>query len=71
MSRFYLSVRENFDIVIHRLFIVFLYKNIKISKKFMLILGLGETIDQLAMTSSVCWYGHVLRSEDGHVLSRA
>ena len=36
----------------------------------MLILGLKETIDQLAMANSVHWYGHghVLRSEDGHVL---
>ena len=36
----------------------------------MLILGLNETIDQLAMTNSVRWYGHVLRREDGHVLRR-
>ena len=28
--------------------------------------GLNETRDLLAMTSSLCWYGHVLR-EDGHV----
>ena len=35
-----------------------------------LILALSETIDQLAMASSVCWYGHVLRREDGHVLRR-
>ena len=34
----------------------------------MLLLGLNETIDQLAMAKSVCWYGHVLRREDGHVL---
>ena len=27
-----------------------------------------ETIDQLAMASSVRWYGHVLRREEGHVL---
>ena len=26
---------------------------------------------QLAMTSSVCWYGNVLRREDGHILRRA
>ena len=37
----------------------------------MLMLGLSETIDQLAMASSVRWYGHVLRREDGHVLRRA
>ena len=35
------------------------------------ILGLRETIDQLDMTNSVCCYGHVLRREDGHVLTRA
>ena len=34
----------------------------------MFMLGLSETIDQLAMANSVRWYGHVLRREDGHVL---
>ena len=34
----------------------------------MFMLGLSETIDQLAMENSVRWYGHVLRREDGHVL---
>ena len=28
----------------------------------------GSAIDQLAMASSVPWYGHVLRSEDGEIL---
>ena len=28
-------------------------------------------MDQLAMTNSVCWYCHVLRREDGHLLRRA
>ena len=37
----------------------------------MFMLGLRETIDQLAMANSVRWYGHVLRREDGHVLRRA
>ena len=37
----------------------------------MVMLGLSETIDQLAMANSVCLYGHVLRREDGHVLRRA
>ena len=32
------------------------------------MLSLKEAIDQLAMVSSVRWYGHVLRIEDGHVL---
>ena len=37
----------------------------------MVMLGLNENIDQLAMVNSVCWHGHVLRREDGHVLRRA
>ena len=37
----------------------------------MFMLGLCETIDQLAVANSVCWYGHVLWREDGHVLRRA
>ena len=37
----------------------------------MFMLGLNETIDQLAMANSVRCYGHVLRREDGHVLRRA
>ena len=28
-------------------------------------------LDQLAMANSVCWYGHVLKKEDGHVMRRA
>ena len=36
----------------------------------MFMLGLCETIDHFAMASSVCWYGHVLRREDGNVLRR-
>ena len=35
------------------------------------MLGLKETLDQLAVANSVRWYGHVLRREDGHVLRRA
>ena len=42
----------------------------KRSMDLMLMLGLNETIDQLAMTNSICWYGHVMRREDGHVLRR-
>ena len=37
----------------------------------MFMLGLCETIDQLAMANSVRWYGHVLRREDDHILRRA
>ena len=40
------------------------------SEDLMLMLGLNETIDQLAMANSVCWYSHMLRREDGHVLRR-
>ena len=36
----------------------------------MLILGLNEALDLLAMASSVHWYGHVSRREDDHVLRR-
>ena len=36
----------------------------------MFMLGMSETIDHLAMTNSVHWYGHVLRREDGHILRR-
>ena len=41
------------------------------STDLMFMFGLSETIDQLAMANSVRWYGHVLRREDGHVLTRA
>ena len=46
-------------------------KEKKISMDFMFMLGLKETMDQLAMENSVRWYGHVLRRKDGHVLGRA
>ena len=46
-------------------------KGRKRSKDLILMLGLNETAEQLAMANSVCWYGHVLRREDGHVLRRA
>ena len=36
-----------------------------------LILGLNETMDQLAMASSFPWYGHMLMRDDGLVLRRA
>ena len=35
------------------------------------MLGLKETIDQLAMANSIPLYCHVLRREDGHVSRRA
>ena len=34
------------------------------------MLGMKETMDQMAMANSVYLYGHVLRREDGHVLRR-
>ena len=43
----------------------------KRSMNTMFMLGLNETIDQLTMTSSVHWYGYVLRREDGHLLRQA
>ena len=46
-------------------------KDRKRSMDFMFMLGLKETIDQLAMANRVRWYGDVLRREDGHVLRRA
>ena len=35
------------------------------------MLGLNETMNQLAMKNSVHWYGHVLTREDCHVLRMA
>ena len=43
-------------------------KDRKRSTDLMLLFGLKEAIDQLAMANSVRWYGHVLWREDGHVL---
>ena len=46
-------------------------KDRKRSTDLMFMLGLNETIDQLAMANCVRWYGHVLRREDGQVLRSA
>ena len=43
----------------------------KRSKKLMFMMGLMETMYQLAMVNSVRWYGRLLRREDGHILRRA
>ena len=43
----------------------------KRTKDLIPMLGLIETISHFAMANSVCWYDHVLRKEDGHVLRRA
>ena len=34
-------------------------------------LDFNETIDQLVMANSVCWYGHVLRKDKNSLLRRA
>ena len=34
-------------------------KDFKRSRNMMLVLGLNEAMDQLAMANSVCWYCHV------------
>ena len=47
------------------------FKDRKISADLMFMLGLSEAIGQLAMASCVCWYGHLLSREDGHMLRRA
>ena len=46
-------------------------KDRKRSTDLMLMLGLSETIDRLAMANSVHWYGYVFMREDGHVLRRS
>ena len=35
------------------------------------MLGLKETVVQMAKANGVRWYGHVLRRNDGHVLRKA
>ena len=46
-------------------------KTEKRSTYLLVMLGLKEILDQLAMENSVCWYGHVLRREDSHVFTKA
>ena len=46
-------------------------KDRKRSTDLMIMLGLNETIDQLAMANNVCWNGHVLKREDDYFLRRA
>ena len=50
-------------------------KDRKRSTDYMLMLGLKETIDQLAMANYAnwlwLWHGHVLRREEGHIVRRA
>ena len=47
------------------------FKERKRSNDLMWMLGLNQTIDWLAMANSVCWHGHLLMMEDGHVMRRA
>ena len=37
----------------------------------MKMLGLNETVAQMAKANRVRWYGHVLRRDDGHALRKA
>ena len=43
----------------------------KRTEDLMEMLGLKETVVQMAMANGVRWYGHVLRRDDGHVLRKA
>ena len=43
----------------------------KRAEVLMQMVGLEEAVEQLALANSMCWFGHVLRREDGHVLGRA
>ena len=43
---------------------------IEIAKDLMLMLGLNETIGELAMENNVCWYGNMLWMDDVHVLRK-
>ena len=47
------------------------FKDRVITDDIMWMSGLNEAIDQMAIASSVHWYGHVLKREDGDVLRRA
>ena len=41
------------------------------TEDLMELLGLKETVVQMAKVNGVRWYGHMLRWEDGHVLRKA
>ena len=43
----------------------------KRTEDLMEMLGLTETVVQMAKANEVRWYGHVLRRDDGHVLRKA
>ena len=42
----------------------------KRAEDLMEMLGLKETVVQMAKANGVRWYGHVLRRDDGHVLRK-
>ena len=42
----------------------------KRTEDLMEMLGLKETVVQMAKANGVRWYGHVLRSDDGHVMTK-
>ena len=44
--------------------------DIKRDNDIMLMLGLNETLGQLAIANSAHWHGHVLMRKNGHVLMR-
>ena len=41
------------------------------TEDLMEMLGLKETVVQMAKANGVRWFGHVLRGDDGHVLRKA
>ena len=43
----------------------------KRTEDLMEMLGLKETVVQMAKVNGVRWYGHVLRRDDGHFLTKA
>ena len=43
----------------------------KKTEDLMVMLGLKETVVQMAKANGVRWYRHVLRRDDGHVLRKA
>ena len=43
----------------------------KSTKDLMQMLGLNETVDQLARADCVCWYGHVFRKDKSIFMSKA
>ena len=42
----------------------------KRTEDLMEMLGLKETMVQVAKANGVRWYGHVLRRDDGHILRK-